>query len=521
MTPRTTRDNARTITGNSFWYALDASAATLVMLLASVPVARVMGPEILGHYIYLVFLTTIAQRLANVGIPATACKYIAEYLGARQPGIARDVFEITLRAQAVVATLVTAAGCAIALLWAEPHYKTVSVVIVLSMWPGMINNIPAQANVAAEDLRANIPASLVNFASYSTLVLATLAFRWGLPGLASATLVSRVLEAAVRYVGAARRMRRIPRIAAPPALRRRMFVFSRQNLALLALGLVVWDRSELLFLKSYCAVTQVAFYSLAFSMTNQLLMAPRAFSSSSGYTIFAQYGRDRSRLEGLVQNATRYVWLLAVPLFAGLAAIAFPLIRTVYGPRYDAVVPVLTVMSIFAIPRAFQAHSESLLQATETQGFVVRWLTLCAVVNLSLDWILIPRGGAIGAAVANGVAQTVAVAGVWLKGSAVLRSRPPFRFIGSVAAAGALMAAVVLAIVGLLPPVLALPIGIATGALVFGFALRVMGCLTIGDWTRLAAVSRRLPPRIRRVAEAVLRFLVVDAPPPGVEVMRA
>jgi O-antigen/teichoic acid export membrane protein len=520
MTSRTSPDNTRTITGNSLWYVVDASAATLVMLLASVPVARVMGPEILGNYIYLVFLTTIAQRLANVGIPATACKYIAEFLGAGQPGIARDVFEITLRAQAVVATVVTAAGCGIAILWAEPQYKTVSIVIVLSMWPGMINNIPAQANVAAEDLRANIPASLANFVSYSALIVATLAFHWGLLGLASATLISRLLEAIVRYTGVARRMRGIPRIPAPPELRRRMFVFSRQNLALLALGLVVWDRSELLFLKAYCAVTQVAFYSLAFSMTNQLLMAPRAFSSASGYTIFAQYGRDRSRLDGLVQNATRYVWLLAVPLFSGLAAIAFPLIRTVYGQRYDAVVPVLTVMCIFSIPRAFQAHSESLLQATETQGFVVKWLTLCAVLNLALDWLLIPREGAIGAAVANGLAQTVAVGGVWLKGSSVLRARPPFRFIGNVSAAGAIMAAVVLAIVRLLPPALALPVGVVTGALVFGVTLRLMGCLNIADWARLAGVSRRLPPRVRGVADAVLRFLIVDAPPAGAKVIR-
>jgi O-antigen/teichoic acid export membrane protein len=73
MTTRPSADNTRTITRNSFWYALDASAATLVMILASVPVARVLGPEVLGHYIFLLFLTTIGQRLANVGIPATGC----------------------------------------------------------------------------------------------------------------------------------------------------------------------------------------------------------------------------------------------------------------------------------------------------------------------------------------------------------------------------------------------------------------------------------------------------------------
>ena len=64
-------NNPKKIAGNTFWYALDASATTIVMLIASVPVARVMGPNVLGHYIYLLFLTGTAQRLANFGIPAT------------------------------------------------------------------------------------------------------------------------------------------------------------------------------------------------------------------------------------------------------------------------------------------------------------------------------------------------------------------------------------------------------------------------------------------------------------------
>src|SRR5262249_10926287 len=150
-----------------------------------------------------------------------------------------------------------------------------------------------------------------------------------------------VLEAAVRYFGVIRWLRGYPTGALPQQLRNRMLNFSRHNLVLLALGLIVWDRSEVLFLKQFADVKQVAFYSLAFSVTNQLLMAPRALSFATGMTILAQYGRDPRQLGALMRNAVRYVSVLAIPLFLGTAAIAEPLIRSTYGNGYLAVVPVL------------------------------------------------------------------------------------------------------------------------------------------------------------------------------------
>jgi len=238
-------------------------------------------------------------------------------------------------------------------------------------------------------------------------------------------------------------------------------------------------------------------------------MAPRAFSTSIGYTIFAQYGRDRTRLEGLVQNATRYVWLLTVPMFLGLAVIASPLIRTVYGGKYAAVVPVLYLMSVFAVPRAFQVHSESLLQATETQGFMVKWLAVSAVVNLGLDWLLIPTYGALGAAVANGLAQGFAVGGVWIKGSALLGIAPPLRFLRDIAFAGIVMSAAVLPIAVFVPAPIALPLSIIVGAIVFGAAVRVTGCLTGEDLAKLGGVLKRLPAPMQSIADRMLRLVIV------------
>jgi len=492
------------------------------MLIASVPMARVMGPTVLGHYIYLVFLTGTAQRLANFGLPATCGKYMAEFFGRQEFGIAHEVFRVTFRFQATISGIITALGLCLTA-FSEPPYRLVTVLIVLSMWPTMMNYVPGQANSAAENLRANLPASIVYLVTYSALILISLTLRWGLTGLATATLVSRLLEAAVRYFGVRRWLRVYPAGALPPELRSRMLNFSRNHLVLLALGLIVWDRSEVLFLKQFSNVTQVAYYSLAFSVANQLLMAPRALSYAIGVTILAQYGRDPRQLGALMRNAVRYVSLLAIPLFLGAAAIAEPLIRSTYGRGYLAVVPALSILCIASIPRAFQPHTENLLQATEQQGFMVKWLAITAAVNLSLDALLIPKYGALGAAAANGLAQTIGIGGLFYKAGGAYAVRSQIRFLGALSASGAVMVCAVLELVRALPPWPGLFAGIGSGAVVFFLGLRTTRSLEAEDWNRLHQWTKLLPTPVHRIVLPLLtlRRGPESAPGPAVAAARS
>ena len=504
-------DNSRTIARNSFWYALDASASTLVILIASIPVGRVMGPQILGHYIYLLFLTGLAQRLANLGIPATACKYMAEYLGRGEYGIAHEVYRVTLRYQMSIAAIITVIGLALTA-FAEDGYRVVAVLVVTSIWPAMVSYIPAQANVAAEDLRANLPGTFAYLGSYTILVICSLVFDWGLLGLASATLVSKASETAVRYWTVHRWIRNYPRQPLGAELFRRMRRFSNLTLMMMVLGMVVWDRSEVLFLKYFCDIKQVAFYSLAFSITNQLLMVPRGFSSSIGITMLAQYGRDAGQLHALLRNATRYVSLLTIPVFVGTAIIAEPLIRITYGHAYLSVVPVLWIMCILSIPRAFQSHTESLLQATENQSFMVKWLVIAAFLNVTFDVLLIPRLGAVGAATANGAAQIIGVLGLLYRAGCMQDMAVQWRFFAGLWLSAAMMSAAVLPLVRIFPPLVGLPLGIVTGAVVFLVGVRLFKVLDAEDRRRLHQFIQRMPRAMQYVGRRVLVLCAVSAP---------
>jgi hypothetical protein len=63
---------------------------------------------------------------------------------------------------------------------------------------------------------------------------------------------------------------------------------------------IVWGRSEIILLKMLCSdVKQVSYYSVAFTMAEQLACWRIIFGTAAGATIFAQYGRDKSRLPEL------------------------------------------------------------------------------------------------------------------------------------------------------------------------------------------------------------------------------
>src|ERR1019366_4397023 len=101
----------------------------------------------------------------------------------------------------------------------------------------------------------------------------------------------------------------------PHELQRRMMSFAWQSVVSMTVAIIVWNRSEVILLKNLCAdIRQVAYYSVAFSMADQLLLGATIFGGAASTTIFAQYGRDKSRLPALTAASFRYLALTSIPL---------------------------------------------------------------------------------------------------------------------------------------------------------------------------------------------------------------
>ncbi len=502
--------NTKTIARNTGWYGLENLVSALVTLFTSIAIARTLGPSKMGYIIYVSWISSVVTSLGGLGIPATTQKYMAEFLGMGDKGTARHIYLSTLWLQVALATLATAGIIVWVLQDAGSGYKLASVLIVLSIWPAMINSIAAQANVATEELSRNLPASVISILVFFVAILATVVLKWGVIGVGAAVLLTRVVDCAVRFIPTTSRiMGWDTDHIHPDGLRRRMIAFAWQSVASMIVAMVVWDRSEFFLLKHLCAdIRQVAYYSVAFSMAERLLITSAVFGSATGATIFAQYGRDKSRLPAITAATFRYLALSSIPVHFISAALAFPALLMLYGNQYRGAAMVVTLAPLLCMPKAFIGPVQSLLQSNERQSYVIGATVLAGIADIAVAWLLIPSHGAVGACIGSGVAQVIAVAGMWAVGIHLYGVKLPWIQITKTTVISILAAFTAHFIAGPLRPLWGVLLGGGAACALVLVLLYVFRVLEPEDRARFDVLTGMLPKAIGQPAEKLVGILI-------------
>ncbi len=446
----------------------------------------------------MVWLTNITATVGAFGLPITTRKFMAEYLNRGESGVARSIYRATLRLQVWIAAGVTAVSLLLVFALGDPGQRLISVLLVMNMAPRMIGFIPSQANSAAESMRRNTGPALLGGCLTVVLTLFGLWVGWDLPGVAAAVAAGPLLETILKLRSVESWLGNVVPAAVPSELRKQMFVYSGQGLALMLLNAVVWDRSDLVFLKWLNPdIRQVTFFSTAFNLTERVLMIPNAFGNSIGVTMMAQYGRGEEKLRALTVEGARYAFLIALPLLAGMACVSGPAVLLLFGERFRPMIPVLSVVALLAIPKALSSSPAMLLQTTQNQGFLVAWGCLCGAIDVALDFLLTPHYGALGAAVANGTAQTIAAAGVWWRAYRLFNLDLRLGAFARIAVSGAGMAIAAATLGRVFPTHAGVAASMAAGAVVWFVLLRATGALDPVDAGRFQNIGRALPGRFR------------------------
>jgi O-antigen/teichoic acid export membrane protein len=510
--------NTKTIAKNSGWYGTETIISAVVLLVSSIAINRYLGPEKNSYIIYVNYLAMLVSSLGTFGIPATTRKYMAEYIGMGDRGTARYIFLRTLLLQTGLATLGTAGLLFWVLAHAPGDYKLASALLVLSIWPGMVNSISAQANTATEDLSTNLPASVVSIFIYLITIGATIVFGWGVVGICAATLLMRIVDLVVRFFPTLKRVLAWEITHAHPSgLRNRMIAFAWPSVATMAVSMIVWSRSEIILLESLCAdKRQISFYSLAFTMAEQLLLAATIFGTAAGATIFVQYGRDKARLPAITSSTFRYLALIAIPLHFIAVSLAVPALLLLYGTKFQDAAMVVMLAPLLCIFKAFIAPAQSLLQCSERQSFVIAATILAGIVDWGVAWWLIPAHGAVGACIGNGAAQAAAVLMMWAVAIHLYKVKLPWLQVAKIVFISALAALTAHYFVtltehyisGQLAPLWAILFGGCASLIVLFGLFYWMRVLEPEDHSRLRILVKMLPKQIASPADSLLNAMI-------------
>jgi O-antigen/teichoic acid export membrane protein len=289
-----------------------------------------------------------------------------------------------------------------------------------------------------------------------------------------------------------------------------MISFGGYGTVLSILNLVIWDRSDIIFLRRLDGdPSHLTYFAVALNLNDRVLNLLRTFTNAAGVSITAQYGRNQKDVPAMTAISMRYGLLLAAPALAGMAVVGGLLATVMYGPAYTPVAVPLLITALFSIFKPLLLPLLSLLQAFERQRLIVAWGCMWAVVNVAMDVALIPHLGASGAAAASGVAQTGMVVGLWWSARREYRIDLASSDVLRILAAG-VVCGICAAAARLLPVPAGVQISVAVAAGFCGFlvAARSLRLVRPEDRTRLNELVKRLPGPVSTWVNGALQLLV-------------
>ncbi len=160
----------------------------------------------------------------------------------------------------------------------------------------------------------------------------------------------------------------------------------------------------------------VAWYGIPYKFTFAFQFIPIALAAALFPTVSRTYAQDAPRVGALFSAAERYLMLVAFPLVIGMITLARPIILAFYGTDYLPSIPVMQILSLSLLTAFLDFPVGSLLNATHRQHIQTILMGITMTANIGLNFFLIPRFGPVGAAIAAVIGNAILFFGglIWV-----------------------------------------------------------------------------------------------------------
>ena len=183
-------------------------------------------------------------------------------------------------------------------------------------------------------------------------------------------------------------------------------------------GTLLLLRADTVMIQSMRGDTEAGIYGAAVRLSEVVYMfAPLILTVLLPRLSMLLKKHDEARFQALAQKGCELMVAISVGSAVCLS-LAGPLaVHFLYGAKFAASTPVLMVHCLSVIPY-FQAEWRYAVMVAKDRAGVTAWLSwLAVVVNVALNFLWIPRYGALGAAWATLISYTVSgVIATWLVG---------------------------------------------------------------------------------------------------------
>jgi len=256
----------------------------------------------------------------------------------------------------------------------------------------------------------------------------------------------------------------------------------------------VISQVDYLFIGRVLGTHALGLYTLGFRLPEMLIISLAVVAGRVLFPAFAAVDRDVLGRAFLV--SIRYAAVVALPLAAGLAALAEPFVLAVFGEQWRGSVEPMRVLSLYGLAVAIGIPAGIAYKATGQAGILLKLALPRAALVVTSIALLVDEGIVAVAACQAGVAALFAVIGMAIASRMLgVRAGELLSAIWPAAVASAATAAAALGVAAAIDtPWLALAIAIPACAATYAGTLRLAAPELVRDLrSRLAAGRSRTP----------------------------
>lgn len=397
----TNKSELRAIVTNSGWLIGDKIVRLGLGLIIGVWIARYLGPEQYGVLASAIAFLAIFQAFAALGLDNVVVRQIAQ-----TPESAHTVLGTALTLRLVASTLSLVLATLVGFIIYKDDLKTL--VVLLLVASGIIFQSADVIDLwfqSQSKSRRTVIAKAVAYACAATIKVGLIISGAPLWAFAAAQSIELAVSAA-----ALRFSYRYFKVQHPwlwQASTAKALVTQSFPFLMSGLSIVVYMKSSQLFISQLLDQRALGLYSIAQVLSELWYFLPMTIATSVAPAIARRKLVSALDYYSAMQKIFGFMWLLSIVLSTLICLNAPWVVALLYGKAYEGAAAVLAVHTFTLIPVSIGVI-QSLWLVNENKGRVAIYQALAgAASSLTLNYLLIPKYGILGGALAILSAQII------------------------------------------------------------------------------------------------------------------
>ncbi len=397
---------AQRVAGATFLIRIGSAA---LAYLSQIALARWMGAHEFGIYVYVWTWALLIGNIADAGMSSAAQRFVPEYA---ERGMSGHLRGFILGSRWLAAAIATAFAL-LALLTIRLCAPLFDHAFVIPLYLACLC-LPIYAVSSVQDGIArcyNWPSvgMMPTFIARPILLLALMfaAYSTGFASDATTAMLCSVIS--YWFIGVGQIFLLNRRLATkiekgPKTYEPKQWLATSLPIVMVIGFYVMLTYVDIIVLQQFSSPETVAHYHAAAKTLTLVSFVYFSVSAAAGHRFSAyQAAGEIGKLKTFIADTVRWTFWPSLALILALLAAGWPLLA-LFGPDFTAAYPLMFVLAFGLLARASVGPAERILSMLGEQRACAAAYFIASMVNLIACFILVPRYGAMGAAIATSLA---------------------------------------------------------------------------------------------------------------------